>query len=114
MNADDAFDTRLREAHAASLAHLSPRVRAQLALRRRGTASPAPASRARPALGLAFATLAVCALAVGLFRPGAHDAGDPRLARQGPATVSAADTLDDNPDFYLWLASRDADALASE
>ncbi|NUS38988.1 MAG: hypothetical protein HOQ02_08195 [Lysobacter sp.] len=112
MNDHDAFDNRLRAAHRAALASLSPQVRAQLAQRRR-MALTTQASHARPALGWALAMLAVCAVAIGVFRPGSHDAAAPVLSASTP-TTRATETLDDNPDFYLWLASRDADSLASE
>jgi hypothetical protein len=35
-------------------------------------------------------------------------------ATVAPTADSALATLDQNPDFYLWLASSDAVALASE
>ncbi|MGN6512687.1 MAG: hypothetical protein ACTHKZ_03835 [Lysobacteraceae bacterium] len=113
MTTHDAFDARLRAAHAASLAHLSPRVQAQLAQRRRAApAAPGP-GRARPAFGLALATLAVCAVAVGVFRQdGRAPAAGPLAAAD--AVAPAPDSFEDNPDFYLWLASRDADSLAAE
>ena len=113
MNDHDAFDARMRAAHAESLARLSPRVQAQLAQRRHAALATPRTSHARPALGWALATLAVCAVAIGVFRPGERAPTPARLA--GTTAVAAApDTLEDNPDFYLWLASRDADSLASE
>ena len=113
MNDHDAFDARLRNAHAASLEALSPRVQAQLARRRRAALAPPRSSRARTGLGWALGALAACAVAVGMFRPATHEARTPTLAIATPA-APAPDTLEDNPDFYLWLASRDADSLASE
>jgi hypothetical protein len=101
----------MRAAHAESLARLSPRVQAQLAQRRQ--AALAAPRTSRPALGWALATLAVCAVAIGVFRPAERAPTPATLA--GTTTVAPApDTLEDNPDFYLWLASRDADSLASE
>lgn len=114
MNDHDAFDARARAAHAASLDALSPRVRAQLAQRRRSASATGRPPHARPALGWALATLALCAVAIGVFRPDARDARAPAPATAGTTAPAAADTLEDNPDFYLWLASRDADSLASE
>lgn len=111
MNNQDAFDIRLRAAHAASLDALSPRVRAQLAQRRR-LALATPRSQARPLLGWALATFAVCAVAVGVFRPDTREAQAP--VRVTAAAAPSSDAFEDNPDFYLWLASRDADSLASE
>lgn len=112
MNDQDAFDARMRAAHAESLARLSPRVQAQLAQRRAALAAPRT-SHARPAFGWALATLAICALAVGVFRP-AERAPTPTTLAGTTEVAPAPDTLEDNPDFYLWLASRDADSLASE
>ena len=68
MPLDSRFDHAARSAHAASLAHLSPRVQAQLALRRRAALSQDPrraAPRAWPMLALGSA--AALTLAVGLF-----------------------------------------------
>lgn len=65
---DSRFDHAARSAHAASLAHLSPRVQAQLALRRRAALSQDPrraSPRAWPMLALGSA--AALTLAVGLF-----------------------------------------------
>ena len=58
MPLDSRFDHAARSAHAASLAHLSPRVQAQLALRRRAALSQDPrraAPRAWPMLALGSA-----------------------------------------------------------
>jgi hypothetical protein len=83
-----AFDEAARRAHAASLAHLSPRVQAQLALRRRAAMLQAtgPASvRVWPMLALGSA--AALTLAVGLFVVrGSGDGDTPKT----PDTVVAA------------------------
>lgn len=74
-----AFDEAVRSAHAASLDNLSPRVRAQLAQRRRA----ALADNARPHIArrwpmLALGSAAALALAIGLFvLRGTDDAGNP-------------------------------------
>jgi len=113
---DEAFDARLRQCHAQSLAHLSPRVQAQLALRRRATATPR-----RAGWIAAGSVAAALALVVGLqLRPQPGHAVLPADAlATTPAPVAAdADSAyaayDENPDFYLWLASSDATTLASE
>ena len=65
---DSRFDHAARSAHAASLGHLSPRVQAQLALRRRAALAQDPhrtPQRAWPMLALGSA--AALTLAVGLF-----------------------------------------------
>ena len=65
---NNTFDHAARSAHAASLGHLSPRVQAQLALRRRAALTQDPRrtpQRAWPMLALGSA--AALTLAVGLF-----------------------------------------------
>ena len=110
----EAFDTTARAAHAASQHHLSPQVQAPLAQRRRRALAGEPATRRRPGLRLALASLAVGVVAVGLLRlPQGDEAPAPAIAVQAPATAPTA-LLEQNPDFYAWLASDDATALAME
>jgi hypothetical protein len=110
-DADARFDTLARACHDASLRRLSPRAQARLAQ------APRPAQRRdlrhRPAWALptVFAAVAVLAIALQL-RP--EPAGAPAPQAPAVATTSsdgaAADpaaALDENPDFYLWLASTD-------
>lgn len=115
------FDEALRGHYHASLEQLSPRVRAQLAQRRhaalRGTA-PHRSHR----LGFAAAGFAaLCALAIGVqFR----NPPSPRAVQDTPDTLVASTTasparaegiiLDQDPDFYAWLASSDAQQVAME
>ena len=112
---DLEFDRRARAVHEQSLQALSPRVRAQLHNRlQAATAAPRP----RHAHRWGLATAAALALVVGFgvtlngidepatsagpdFAALATDAGEPLAA------------LEQDPDFYLWLASADAVALAS-
>lgn len=97
--ADGAFDAAARRAHAASLEGLSPRVRAQLAQRRRAaTGARAPAGvRAWPLLALGGS--AALALLVGVLflrapTQEATDAPSPSVAEapQTPATPSNTGT----------------------
>jgi hypothetical protein len=116
MSTHDAFDDRIRQRHAEALANLSPRVLAQLQQRRRA-ARHAPS----PWRGLAWPLAAACAagvLALGLQlrRP---DIPSPvatpvviDIDSDEPETAFAA--LDEAPDLYLWLASKDAATLAME
>ena len=110
MHHDDGFDARVRGVHATALARLSPTTRAQLQQRRR----PATGTRPSPTARLALASVAVCAVAIGLLRllPDAPPATPARETRLQAAVPT--DTLDESPDFYVWLASRDANALAME
>ena len=177
-----ALDKAARSAHAASLGHLSPRVQAQLAQRRRAALTRSTRStglRAWPMVALGSA--AALTLAVGLFALRDHDPADvsktpdavvavpatgsgpivdttsgtttpvltpdppvetPRVIASSdapdididtvfieddalPAELLAAefdtanetvgfDTLEENPDFYLWLASQNAQADLTE
>jgi hypothetical protein len=123
MNDDARFDTHARAAHAGSLEALSPRVRAQLQQRRRaavaagapGTAGATPAMHRRH--GWAWLGAPALALALAFAAPWrtAHDPAPvlPAVASAVAANAAPA-TLEQDPDFYLWLASSDAVALASE
>ena len=119
MNADQLptastearFDALARACHEASLQRLSPRTQARLAQARR-PASGIRAPRLAWALPAAFAAVAVLAIAVQLRQPptGAPTGQAPAVvaASTDGATNDPATTLDENPDFYLWLASNDA------
>jgi hypothetical protein len=114
---DDAFDAAVRGLHADSLQALSPRVRAQLAQRRRLALAGAP-SPARARLGWATAAASALVLVVALqVRPPLHPpAGDAALTA-APVREAPADTgglLAEDPDLYLWLASGEAQAFAME
>ena len=118
MDESSRFDDALRGHHRASLDQLSPKVSAQLAQRRhaalRGTA---PHRNHR--LGFAAAGFAaLCALAIGVqFRnpPTPSTAPDTILASTTSAPARADNIiLDQDPDFYAWLASSDAMQVAME
>ena len=112
------LDAALRGHHQVSLQQLSPKVRAQLARRRhaalRGT-SPQRSHR----LGYAAAGFAaLCALAIGLqfhSPPTPSPAADTMLVGKKaiPARTDSI-ILDQDPDFYAWLASPDAMQVAME
>lgn len=118
MNDSRELDRALRQRHAEALTHLSARTQVQL----RNRLAAAAAAPRRPAHRVAWTAAAACtalfALAIGLqLRP------QPATAPQNAATSIARNhddggatlaTFDENPDFYLWLASHDAVALASE
>ena len=112
------FDGALRGHHAASLQQLSPRVRAQLAQRRHSALRGKPVVRGHR-FGYAAAGLAaLCALAIGVQFRNPPSAGVAPANVMATATVSAARTdstmLDQDPDFYAWLASTDAMQVAME
>ena len=113
------FDQAIRAVHADALAHVSAATMAQLHRRRHAALAPARAPRRWPLAAAGFASLLVVALGVGFaLRPG--DA--PAPARATVASTAAENSgleevitdLDQNPDFYVWLASGDADLLAME
>lgn len=108
--ANARLDAWARASHEASLRHLSPRAHARLA-QARGPARSRPRRAGTWAWTTAFAAIAVLAVALQL-KP------DPNVAPvpHAPAMATAAPdgiggdpvaALDENPDFYLWLASTD-------
>ena len=113
------FDNALRQRHAAAVAHIS--THAQVQLRNRLAASTTVSRhvvRHRMAWAAATACAALFVLAVGLeLRPRPAPVPLPATVvaddSQGEANPAYA-SLDENPDLYLWLASNDAVALASE
>jgi hypothetical protein len=119
-----AFDIALRKIHADAVAQVSARTQAQLHQRRRAalsaqssTAAGAQGTARRFGWPLAASFAAILAVVVGV-----QMRQDSLPASPSPALVTSETddigatiaTLDENPDFYLWLASTDAVALASE
>jgi anti-sigma-K factor RskA len=122
---DTELDDVARALHAEALAQLPSRTLAQLRTRR-SRVRPA-AVRRTPALGwglAATAAVAVLAVAFGLrMDPSAPDLpGDRHVAGLPGAAVEATEAsyrqtyaaLDEDPDFYLWLATTDVQPLAME
>ena len=113
------FDNALRQRHAEAVTHLS--VRTQVQLRNRlaaSTANPRHFVRHRIAWAAATACAALFALVIGLqLRPQPMPAASSATVvvddSQADASTAYA-VFDENPDLYLWLASNDAVALASE
>src|SRR5690606_12809027 len=115
---EDAFDARAREAHRAALHALSPAVRAQLRRRTRlalaGEAAADGAPATAPRWGWIAAPAMALALAFALPWPGAQDTTPSAPVAVAPAPeMELAAPLEQDPDFYLWLASADAVALAA-
>lgn len=126
----DPRDRNARQLHAAALAHTSPRTLARLREARREAAA-AHAPRQRPALApwlaggaLAAALGLAVVLQPGLFAPApgtpaAATASVPSDPGADAAFAAAAGTdfagpLQEDPGFYVWLDSVDANALAME
>lgn len=119
------FDSKARQAHAAAVANVSAATQAQLHQRRRRALAGEPAARNRGmvkplAWTGAFALLALAiALPVAMRLPNAPTPATAPVAVTAPVTATTGDdstiaTLDEDPDLYVWLASSDAIALASE
>lgn len=117
-----SFDQAARARYTDALEHLSPavRVRLQQARQAAAQAAPGPGPARRPAAWAWVGTAAVLSLVVGLQlrqAPVGHGPAVPRatpLADSRPAqavddeVASMLATLDENPDFYLWLAANDS------
>lgn len=123
MNIDDTgqarFDQAARRAYVDAQARVSAGTMAQLH-RRRHAALTAPAPRPRWRLpAAAFASLLVLGAGLGIGLRWAGDAPPTQPAPQvaaatDPGIEAVLDDLDQNPDFFVWLASGDADLLAME
>ena len=119
---DFEFDCKARAVHVQALHAQSPRVRAQLhnrlqsALAGTGSAAPTRRRHATHRLGWASAAVLAVALVFGARWAGTPEAAVPpaALVQLPPAGATGLATLDQDPDFYLWLASSDAVALAME
>lgn len=116
---NDRFDNAMRRHLAASVSELSPQVRAQLAQRRNAAMRGELTHRGHGlrAGAAAFATL--CALAIGLqMRPGGAPGNvapvDAAIASVAGNGRTHATMLDEDPEFYAWLASPDAQQVAME
>lgn len=117
IKSDPEFDARLRDAHAAALANISP-----LALQRlraaRAAATQARATRRRWLWSGALPALLGVAIGVPyLHQHNARDVPAPAQAAHGTQAKAGSDdytgTLDENPELYLWMAS-DGKQLAME
>ncbi|QIL21311.1 hypothetical protein [Thermomonas sp. HDW16] len=117
MNSNDnKFDDALRAHHDTSLERLSPRTRAQLAQRRNAALR---GERVRHGHGLRYAAAgfaALGALAIGLQfgTVQAPTTSTPVAGNVVSSTAPVATMLDEDPEFYAWLASSDAQRLAME
>ncbi|GHA89649.1 hypothetical protein [Cognatilysobacter bugurensis] len=119
--ADDDFDRAMRALHGDAVARLSPEVRERL----RAARVPTRAAPSRPWMDwpIASGLAAVLVLAVALplrplLTPAAGTVASPQAtasavgpdstAVEAPLEPTALVSLDESPDFYLWLASTDS------
>lgn len=115
-NHDNHFDDTIRAHHATSLARLSPRVHAQLAQRRNAALRDQAPRRGHGLRYAAAGFAALCALAIGLHQFGSLPApiAPATTAPQASTSPSVGTMLDEDPEFYAWLASSDAQRVAME
>lgn len=116
LSREERFDAAMRALHQDALAHVSTQVRWKLrpaagaGARRTDRAG---AWRMRAALAGVAAAMFTLALGVWLWTP-------VEIANPAPGTLAStspgdgATVLEQDPDFYAWLASDDADLLAVE
>lgn len=114
---DARFDAAMRAVHAGAVAGIGPRLAWQLrpeAARARQRVQPPRNWRAGLAFGGAMAALCALAIGMGLRQPAAPAA--PLVATAPPAAAQDGGTtaFDQDPEFYAWLASDDADLVAVE
>ena len=108
---DESFDNAMRELHAQALLHVSPMTRARLRVGRTA-AQRAPNRGFGWMLASGFAAVFAIAVGLQLQKPPAATVST-QTAASATADSSAEDatglvaTLDENPDFYLWLASNE-------
>ena len=110
--ADEHFDRAMRTLHAQALLRVSASTHARLRIARSAAVAPRAPVRGF-GWALASGLAAIFALAIGLQWNGALPTSGPPEVVAGPASGSddgyddAVDTLGENPDLYLWLASND-------
>ena len=114
---NERFDAAMRGLHARAVSEVSATTSAQLHRRRHAVLQGEARPRRRfgwPAAA-AFASLLVVAIGFGF---GLQTTGEapaaPAMAATGGEVEDAYAALDENPDFFLWLASSDATLLAME
>jgi predicted cobalt transporter CbtA len=116
------LDRIARTLHTEGVAHVTPRTLMQLRARQTRPATGRARGAGTRALGwgLAGACAAVFAVAIGLRMDLPSVAGDPAPVAAAASQVDSDDVLeayaalDEDPDFYLWLASTDVQSLAME
>lgn len=109
------FDAAMRALHRDALAQVTPGVRWRLkpaSAATQGTADRSGSRRMGPVW--AGAVAAVCAVAVGVGLWRTPDPASPPTAPVQAAVDDGATVLGEDPDFYAWLASADADLVAME
>lgn len=111
----NAFDAAMRQRYRLAGERVSPRTRMQLRPR---AARPAlawsPGWRVGAGMAGVAAALFAVTFALNLHRPPSPGAASQPMAGDVAVDPDPVATLDEDPDFYAWLASEDADMLAVE
>jgi hypothetical protein len=114
---DNAFDAAMRQRYRLASGRVSPGTLTRLRPRPRALGPAlAWAPGWRVGAGMAGIAAAMFAVTVGLnlHRPPAPPVASPPLAGDAAWAPDPVGTLEQDPDFYAWLASEDADMLAVE
>lgn len=124
-NHEQRFDDDARALHADALANVSPRVRSRLQQARQAASLGAPAKPSRLWAWAGSTAVFALALGVGMQLQNAPVSSPGDILLTAKTTASATDqtlaaveevdieisellaALDENPDFYLWLAAND-------
>lgn len=114
---DNAFDAAMRQRYRLASGRVSPGTLTRLRPRPRAIRPAlAWAPGWRVGAGMAGIAAAVFAVTVGLnlHRPPASGMAGHSVAADAASEPDPVGTLEQDPDFYAWLASEDADMLAME
>jgi hypothetical protein len=111
---DARFDAGMRRLHGDAVRRVPGRTLLQLQLRPSTGASRQAKPGGRLVWPLTASVAALLALAVGMQLQLRHDEAAPAPAMAAASADDLDTVLDENPDFYLWLASSDANAIAME
>lgn len=125
IHSDEAFDRAMRARYREALQHVSSATRTRLHADRHAALRGEPMAVRGWPLGAAFGGVAAVVFAVTLglnFNRGAPvDGGAPSASQAGSAMLVTPGVgmpivtgLDQDPDFYVWLASSDAQLMAME
>lgn len=115
---DADFDRQLRDRYADAALHLSARTNAQLRQRLRAAFAPRSHGQRHRGRWILATTCSLALVAALGLQWRAQDA--PASRTPAPIVDGSSDngelvaTLEETPDLYLWLASDDAIALATE
>lgn len=111
---DARFDAAMRRLHGDAVRRVPGRTLLQLQLQQPAAASRRAKPGGRLAWPLTASVAALLALAAAMQLQLRHDEAAPVAAMAASGADDLDTVLDENPDFYLWLASNDAYAIAME